>query len=307
MEEKTMKKRSLVAAIAMLVVSAIVLTSSTYAWFSTSSSAAVGSISATITNNTGNLKVRAAGTSAKNTVPKTALTDADYYLSRDITEQNPLPTGKTQVYQTLTPVSLSMSATETNGVTTYAPVFKILQYDGTYYTSCNNAAGSEYTSYSFDIIYENGTTVDDVIRLTPTFTANSTTNPFTYGLIAITVDGSTTYYITDNTGYTPVTAITAGYPDPDHAGEYLSQVKDTGTYNDILDSNDTGTWTAGSLTGTTVIPQTGIEIDGTHGTTTTANVTVYVWAEGQDAQCTGIVDGQSTYFAFSLAVDPHTP
>ena len=54
-----MKKRSLVAAIAMLIVSAIVLTSSTYAWFASNSAANVETISANVANNDGSLQIMA--------------------------------------------------------------------------------------------------------------------------------------------------------------------------------------------------------------------------------------------------------
>ncbi|MBQ2812726.1 MAG: hypothetical protein IJE63_05680, partial [Clostridia bacterium] len=56
-----MKKRSLVAALAMLMVSAIVLTSSTYAWFATGKTAKVSNVSATVGNSDGNILVSADG------------------------------------------------------------------------------------------------------------------------------------------------------------------------------------------------------------------------------------------------------
>ena len=69
-----MKKRSLVAAIAMLMVSAIVLTSSTYAWFATSSAAAVDKFSATVTNNSGSLTVQAVNGNTLGTKKTTIVT-----------------------------------------------------------------------------------------------------------------------------------------------------------------------------------------------------------------------------------------
>lgn len=56
-----MKKRSLVAALAMLMVSAIVLTSSTYAWFATGTTAKVSGINATVSNDQGNITISADG------------------------------------------------------------------------------------------------------------------------------------------------------------------------------------------------------------------------------------------------------
>lgn len=56
-----MKKRSLVAALAMLVVSAIVLTSSTYAWFATNNVANVETFSADVGNSAGSVYISATG------------------------------------------------------------------------------------------------------------------------------------------------------------------------------------------------------------------------------------------------------
>lgn len=63
-----MKKRSLVAAIAMLMVSAIVLTSSTYAWFATGTTAKVSGISAQVSNTSGNITISADGTNYSTTL-----------------------------------------------------------------------------------------------------------------------------------------------------------------------------------------------------------------------------------------------
>ncbi|MCI5592903.1 MAG: hypothetical protein PUG56_01150, partial [Ruminococcus sp.] len=48
--KKTIKKRAFVSAIAMLIVSAIVLTSSTFAWFSMSKQATVDSMDLTVSS-----------------------------------------------------------------------------------------------------------------------------------------------------------------------------------------------------------------------------------------------------------------
>ncbi len=74
MEEKTMKKRSLVAALAMLMVSAIVLTSSTYAWFATGTTAKVSGIDANIENADGSISISA----EKEAGYKTTLAMADF-------------------------------------------------------------------------------------------------------------------------------------------------------------------------------------------------------------------------------------
>ena len=71
-----MKKRSLVAAIAMLVVSAIVLTSSTYAWFAASTTASVGQVTADVGNSAGAVYVSADSSTWSSSVTKDQLAAA---------------------------------------------------------------------------------------------------------------------------------------------------------------------------------------------------------------------------------------
>jgi len=68
-----MKKRSLFAAVAMLIVSAIVLTSATYAWFASSAKATMETISATIQNSNGGIYL-----STDNEHWKSELTTSDF-------------------------------------------------------------------------------------------------------------------------------------------------------------------------------------------------------------------------------------
>lgn len=66
--KKTMKKSALLSSVAMLIVSAIVLTSATYAWFSASDKVDVKEISATVESSTGLLISIDNGTSWKTSV-----------------------------------------------------------------------------------------------------------------------------------------------------------------------------------------------------------------------------------------------
>lgn len=66
--KKTMKKSALLSSVAMLIVSAIVLTSATYAWFSASDKVDVKEISATVESSTGLLISIDSGSSWKTSV-----------------------------------------------------------------------------------------------------------------------------------------------------------------------------------------------------------------------------------------------
>lgn len=63
-----MKKRSLVAAIAMLIVSAIVLTSSTYAWFASNTNANIEAFTATVGNAAGSVYISTDGANWRSTL-----------------------------------------------------------------------------------------------------------------------------------------------------------------------------------------------------------------------------------------------
>ena len=144
-----MKKRSLVAALAMLVVSAIVLTSSTYAWFATSSKASVSTISAQVTSNKGALTVQATGAYAKDTAIKsTSITDADYLDT---------------MTSSLTPVSVYLNSTPAEGATPFTAGkvgFNVTEFEG----YANAAVNTDYLTYQFTAEYVASSEKDAVIK-----------------------------------------------------------------------------------------------------------------------------------------------
>ncbi len=259
-----MKKRSLVAALAMLVVSAIVLTSSTYAWFATSSAATVGEISATVSNNDGSLTVYATGDNALNQVKKTSITAADY----DGLAKNFIP------------------------VTAYIGadgfVANTVAYDAAQFTGFDGAdPNTEYLTYQFGVEYIAGADAGATVQITPNFSRES---QFCYGIVALTVGTETTYYLYGSDSYVPLKSLSG-------------TVVDNG--NGIVDSADQGYSEADTteIGATSATNATAINLmDVEANTTGIATVTVYVWAEGQDAQCTGNVSAESAGFNFSLAV-----
>lgn len=259
-----MKKRSLVAALAMLVVSAIVLTSSTYAWFATSSAATVQSISATVSNNDGSLTVAATGVNAANTTKKTNLTEADF---KDLTS-------------TLIPVTAYIGE---SGFTA-----NTVAYDAAKFTSFAGAnPNAEYLTYQFNVEYIAGAEAGATVQITPSF---STDSQFCYGILGFTVGETTNYYIYNAAGsYEPLKSLT-------------NEVIDNG--NSIVDSGDTGFSEGDvvAVGATSATNATALDLM-TVGANTTgiATVSVYVWAEGQDPQCVGNVSSASSYFTFDLA------
>lgn len=265
-----MKKRSLVAALAMLVVSAIVLTSSTYAWFASNATATVSDISATVTNNNGSLTVAASGTYAANEIKKTAITASDYDFGR--------------TSNTLNPVSMSMDSG--------APLFNKVSFEEGAFTNITGAAeNADYITYQFKAEYVNGADKTATIEISPSFTRGA---DFLYGIVKVTANNTATYYFYNSAdSYEPVKSMTS------------SSVVDTNG-NSIIDSGDTGyvQGDMGVTTGATIAESgkavTLMTVDAQ--TTAEATVDVYIWAEGQDAQCQGTVNASSAAFNFSLTV-----
>ena len=93
-----MKKRSLIAAIAMLVVSAIVLTSATFAWFSMGDTVTVTAFDASVTDATG-LTISANGTSFRSSVSLSDVQTANQYTAMVTGSMFPVSTdGQSTVY-----------------------------------------------------------------------------------------------------------------------------------------------------------------------------------------------------------------
>lgn len=264
-----MKKRSLVAAIAMLIVSAIVLTSSTYAWFASNGAATVGAMNANVANNDGTLQVMATTSAIANSQWKTALTSADY-------------TGYTTA---LTPVSMAKNAND-------GPSFYKASYDGVTFTAGSNGTVSDYLKYGFDVKYDNASENAATVSMVPTW---SDTSDFIYALVEVTAGGTTTYYMFSSGSYTPVTAIT---------GE-VTDTKGSGASVDVIDAADSGFANAsmGSVAGVeTGASGTAITFSAAASSSTTANVNIYIWAEGQDPQCSGITAAGAGSMSFNISV-----
>ena len=271
-----MKKRSLVAALAMLVVSAIVLTSSTYAWFASNSSAEVDDISAKVANNSGNLLLQATGAYAvEGAKPTVKLTANDYNFKRGDSGN------------TMQPVSMSIAEGDVS--------FKKVSFGESKFTAISDASGdTDYITYQFTAKYDNGTNGTKAVYLAPDFSASGAA--FTYGLIKVTdntkENDNVSFYLYDNV-----------------AGEYTPIVSFTGEITDdgdsVIDNGDTGFEGAnvvfGSYEDADKNPADSITIMNVEsGKTGTAIIDVYVWAEGQDPQCSGPVASEGG-FGFTVS------
>jgi len=166
-----MKKRSLVAAIAMLIVSALVLTTATYAWFASNSAARVSKIAATISNSDGSI-----------------LLSADGGTTWDVTLDKTDFTASTGSFATnLTPVSCTTGT---------SPSFIGGAISDDLFTGAAATQGSDYTYYTVQF----KTTADADVTITPTFASAVT---YGYGLVYLH-NQDPKIYNTGGRSYTPI-------------------------------------------------------------------------------------------------------
>jgi hypothetical protein len=281
-----MKKRSLFAAVAMLIVSAIVLTSATYAWFAVSEEASVDIISARVSNNKGAILLLPTTNAKSGAVPLNEL-DADNYKAFNT------------VYD---PVSLYLPASgESRAVSFYKADF-----DGRLFTpgtvvDCSGAetvtSKADYINFGFQVQYKNVSASTSAVTLKPTLAPapdGGQTCDFGYALVRVKIDSAEDYtdyyYRYDGADtFAPVTDLpTAG-------------VTDT-TEDSIVNTGDSSGYTLGAevttfaTSGNTIQLWAANTAAGTH----TADVEVYLWAEGNDVDCHGAVSASTIGISFEV-------
>jgi len=166
-----MKKRSLVAAIAMLIVSALVLTTATYAWFASNSAASVSKIAATISNSDGSILLSADG----GTTWDVALDQSDFTATTGSFATN------------LTPVSCTTGT---------SPSFIGGAISDDVFTGASATQGTDYTHFTVMV----KTTADATVTFTPTFASAVT---YGYGLVYVQ-NQPIKIYNTGSRSYTPI-------------------------------------------------------------------------------------------------------
>jgi hypothetical protein len=312
-----MKKRSLIASIAMLLVSAIVLSTSTYAWFSAGAAVSVEKITASVQNTDGSLQVSATGAADSwGDILEQSTIEALFASTQEGAADFIKPTN-------LIPITVNPgTATSTNGVyegnfytrtgtfsselfddngdknddnvaaenkTPDVPVFKLIT--GANNTGNDGKSGqnptNRYLTYKFYI----KANADCSATLTPTFITGKN-----FLLGAVIVDGKAYIYSNDNTvTYVPVQA-SKTIRDIDRDGIITADdnIADLNVVSGALETN-----TVRTLGGTS-----DITLDFDSAGTVTGNggqktVTVIIWAEGQQAACAGACDASSASFSFA--------
>jgi hypothetical protein len=197
----------------------------------------------------------------------------------------------------LKPVSCACASSGTG------PTFYKVDYDAKYFTpnATGASANTDYLVYGFAVKCTNGGSNSQTVTITPTWSDSSS---FCYALIQFTAPGesSATNYILNASGsYVPVTALASDAEIDDDNGSVAAVIDaGDGTGNGTVFDSDVTTGTM-AATGITTGDSTHLTFTVASGTDATANVKVFIWAEGQDANCTGTVSQETAKISFAIA------
>ncbi|GEM_PF-4181105 len=271
-----MKKRSLIASIAMLLVSAIVLSTSTYAWFSAGASVSVDSITAEITQTDGSIEISANNSTWGSSI---GLDDLKAVAGNALAYTgDPVNGGATQV----TNLATVSGIPTTNGMASFVPA-SLTSASGVNTitsTAATTLAAGKYVFYKF---YVRAADAATKVTVTPHFSVTGDKN-FVIGAVSVAGSAPKFYGNADNLTYNPLKA---------------SQAVVDSNNDCIITTADSGVTVDDQIL-TAVTTSGGTFTDVTPGTDGIA-VSVWIWAEGQEASCTGAVSGLSGSFSFDIA------
>jgi hypothetical protein len=272
-----MKKRSLIASIAMLLVSAIVLSTSTYAWFSAGATVSANDITASITQSDGSIEI-----SADNATWGSSVTAADLKAvagnAMYDTTSNTITATKVSNLATL-----SANPVLSNGnfsTFSFVPA-SLTSNNGTNTVTSSAAVTLTDGKYVFYKLYVRAGDANTQVTVTPSF---SVSGDKTFVIGAVAIGSDVKYYgSSDEISYYPLKA---------------SQSVVDSNNDCIITTADTDV-AVGTQIGTQITTEGG-SFTITPGTTGTA-ISVWIWAEGQEASCETSVSNLTGEFDISIA------
>ena len=307
--KKTIKKRAFVSAIAMLIVSAIVLTSSTFAWFTMSKSGAVESMDLAVTSPEG-IQISANAS----TWPSTLTVDNIFDNDPNTTDRHDAYEGNVNLLpKTLFPVSSRMGDFDSNGFSNF---FKVT-LDADKKISCSKVTeiagnANNFGAVAFDLFFKvaktttvriNSTTVEDTAGAkTPTAMriafvdyGNVAASATADQAIALKTKKNVYLYEPDPTNHSD-DAKNNGI-----TGEVSTQyVQSTNATNGKIDANNritNSTYVVNSAA-TNINSAKSFDING--GIT---KMRIYIWIEGNDVDCQNSVAGSTIKVNLTFTID----
>ncbi len=316
--KKTIKKRAFVSAIAMLIVSAIVLTSSTFAWFSMSKVATVDSMELNVSSPEG------VQISANANAWTANLTSDDLFNAKSTSRYKAYENNINLLASTLVPVSSCFNYF-TNGFPNF---FKATLDDKKYatVTAVNQVAGAADSAglVAFDLFFK----VAQETRVYfydknnkaqgSTFTDTSTSGILTALRCAFVPMGTTQSSVAaDAIALKNSDRSTCILFEPDGTNR-CTELKEKGAGSGYVATNGiASTGAAGTVNdsfvlnnGATEAPR-GIKVNETSSRTETSfvlpggvsKVRVYIWVEGNDIDCQNSVAGSVLQVALKFTID----
>lgn len=312
--KKTIKKRAFVSAIAMLIVSAIVLTSSTFAWFSMSKQATIEQMDLTVSAPEG-IQI-----SANASAWTASLTNDDFFNEESTSRYKAYDGNINLLPKELIPVSSAFKAY--NFDTGAMNFFKATLDDkgNATVTAVEQTAGNDDAAglVAFDIFFK---VAEDtkVYFGTSEFTDGSNSDILTALRVAFQplgetpADSSADTAValkktngTDSIVYEPdsenrsADAISAGNSTGPVETKYVAGIYAAGTVdeNSVLTNNSNETLTCKSVTDTAADADKSFDLK--------AGITkyrVYVWVEGNDIDCRNSVAGAVLSVALKFTID----
>lgn len=314
--KKTIKKRAFVSAIAMLIVSAIVLTSSTFAWFSMSKQATVDSMDLTVSSPEGiQISANASAWTANLTIDEIFNTDETTTSRYDAYE------GNANLYPAdLVPVSsaIEYSDTDTGRVNFYKATLNDAGYANVSLVSQTAGNADNAGLIAFDLFFKvaNDTTVyfgtsefkdnsaSDVLtslRLGFTPLGNvpiGSTAAEAQALNAFTRGTNNIVYEVDCMNRS-ADAASLGQTDGKIPTKYIAATSAAGqTTNGILNNTQTKTTAAKLITDTDNASVKSFNLKA--GVT---KMRVFLWVEGNDIDCQNSIAGAAFTAALKFTID----
>lgn len=259
-----MKKRSLVTAVAMLIVSAVVLTSATYAWFASNADITAPTFSATVKNNNGGILISDVQGNWRTTVTDVEIKNSD---TAHLIVENFIPVS--------------------GNVGEDAVSFTAGSLEGSAFT-CSGGAADGYIKYTiFGKAQVNGT-----VTVAPGFSTNS---EFVYGAVFVTKPDSTTEKVVMAQGTDSYLPVISDGKATDKNGNSIIDAEGEAVGVGAVELGDTV-----SAVAYTAASDITFDVEGGK----TFSVTVYAWAEGQDANCSGSVSPKLTTCNMQFGFEP---
>lgn len=265
-----MAKRKLGMSIIVLIVAATTMVSGTYAWFLVGGFAELFDLGFDVIEASGGIEIQGSAGIAYNSEDSTSSVEWGSYLSRDCFNASEILAADGK----------------------YAPVssvdgssFTKVGLEGGYFASLTPAVGTDYNELNIKIRSTTTESVNATMNIALSGDADGNTDAVSAARVSVTYGGTTTVFAM--AGDTTYAVTTNDIP--------AATVKDSNN-NSIIDSDEASGSVSLSAQSITELTQSAADaskyeatlaLDNVPGNTSSADIVVRIWIEGNDTDCTG--------------------